>query len=194
MSWSLGEIRTLSQKAARGIGMPWGLAEEAGYSVDWLEGRGLPGVMALASYLDEIDGADYSTLHCPIAAGATLSDSRDWDRLFPVEIYQPLLLIPFVSTCCETRTLTVRWNQTTAHVNSIGVAIADGGKELTIGPHLTQLAPANKRISGIQCYPRVPADRKDFVQSLNRHAEKTYAPATEASRLSGAGAGLNDND
>ena len=30
--------------------------------------------------------------------------------------------------------------------------------------------------------------------SLGRYAHKTYAPATEASRLSGAGAGLNDND
>ena len=29
---------------------------------------------------------------------------------------------------------------------------------------------------------------------LNEHAQKTYAPATDESRLSGAGAGLSDND
>ena len=29
---------------------------------------------------------------------------------------------------------------------------------------------------------------------LNEHAHKTYAPATDESRLSGAGAGLSDND
>ena len=35
---------------------------------------------------------------------------------------------------------------------------------------------------------------KECYRALERLAEKTYAPATEASRLSGAGAGLNDND
>ena len=29
---------------------------------------------------------------------------------------------------------------------------------------------------------------------LNEYAHKTYAPATDESRLSGAGAGLSDND
>ncbi len=32
------------------------------------------------------------------------------------------------------------------------------------------------------------------IQLLNTFAAKTYVPATEASRLAGAGAGLNDND
>jgi hypothetical protein len=32
------------------------------------------------------------------------------------------------------------------------------------------------------------------VTALQYFAEKTYAPATDESRLAGAGAGLNDND
>ena len=44
MSWSLGEIGALATKAARGSGMDWGLADEAGYAVKWLQRRQLPGV------------------------------------------------------------------------------------------------------------------------------------------------------
>ena len=36
MSWSLSEIGALATKAARGSGMDWGLADEAGYAVKWL--------------------------------------------------------------------------------------------------------------------------------------------------------------
>ena len=51
MSWSLGEVRALAVKAARGSGLPWGLAEEAGFAVQWLEARGGPGVEALSQYI-----------------------------------------------------------------------------------------------------------------------------------------------
>jgi len=34
----------------------------------------------------------------------------------------------------------------------------------------------------------------ECIAVLTRFAHNTYAPATEASRLAGAGAGLSDND
>lgn len=43
-------------------------------------------------------------------------------------------------------------------------------------------------------HSRVPASDSESMMKLNHLAEKTYAPATENSRLRGAGAGLNDND
>ncbi|MDP4784892.1 MAG: DUF3726 domain-containing protein, partial [Alphaproteobacteria bacterium] len=42
--------------------------------------------------------------------------------------------------------------------------------------------------------PRVPVTASACITVLNSFAKNTYAPATEASRLAGAGAGLNDND
>jgi hypothetical protein len=42
--------------------------------------------------------------------------------------------------------------------------------------------------------PRVPVTASACITVLNGFAKNTYAPATEASRLAGAGAGLNDND
>ena len=41
---------------------------------------------------------------------------------------------------------------------------------------------------------RVSDDNIAYVSILENLAYKTYAPSTEASRLAGAGAGLNDND
>ena len=41
---------------------------------------------------------------------------------------------------------------------------------------------------------RVFDSAEPYIKILTNFAHKTYAPATEASRLAGAGAGLNDND
>ena len=32
-SWSVSEASSLAIKAARGVGMPWGIAEEAGFAL-----------------------------------------------------------------------------------------------------------------------------------------------------------------
>ena len=61
MSWSLGEIRALAIKAARGAGMPWGMAEEAGFASHWLLQQGLPGTELLATLLTLHDKTDAAT-------------------------------------------------------------------------------------------------------------------------------------
>ena len=43
-------------------------------------------------------------------------------------------------------------------------------------------------------FSRVPVTASACITVLNSFAKNTYAPATEASRLAGAGAGLDDND
>jgi hypothetical protein len=50
-------------------------------------------------------------------------------------------------------------------------------------------------IEGVKQIPsyRACLSEKQF-KILNEYAYKTYAPATDESRLSGAGAGLSDND
>ena len=46
---SLAEIDAMGRKAARGAGLPWGLAEEAGRAARHLAAWGLPGPEALAA-------------------------------------------------------------------------------------------------------------------------------------------------
>ena len=50
-------------------------------------------------------------------------------------------------------------------------------------------------VDGVKQIPsfRACLNERQF-KILNEHAHKTYAPATDESRLSGAGAGLSDND
>ena len=55
-----------------------------------------------------------------------------------------------------------------------------------------------ERINAISGQTLPKRDRADLpahtYAALDRFAQRTYAPATEASRLAGAGAGLTDND
>ena len=53
---SQNEIEQLCLKAARGAGMSWGLAEEAGFAAAWLAMRGLHGPGGLLAQLrDSMD-------------------------------------------------------------------------------------------------------------------------------------------
>ena len=73
----------LATKAARGAGMPWGLADETGVAVSWLQGRGNAGLAALCRYLKwrkmavwragQIAQLDKSC-YCPIALGTAYMD------------------------------------------------------------------------------------------------------------------------
>ncbi|MGX9357101.1 hypothetical protein ACS3SW_18605 [Roseobacteraceae bacterium S113] len=82
-------------------------------------------------------------------------------------------------------------------------AVTDALAALPAGPLLTlALRPTPDTPLG-QSYleARSRADLPDRLEMsdalldvLSRHAHETYVPATEASRLSGAGAGLTDND
>ena len=89
MAFSLNEIEATCKRAARGAGLPWGLAEEAGKAARWLTARGLPGAEELAEVLARNDGKSYGDLApvsadgvwrapagrlCPIVTGAALCD------------------------------------------------------------------------------------------------------------------------
>jgi hypothetical protein len=106
MSWSLGEIGALATKAARGSGMDWGLADEAGYAVKWLQRRQLPGVAALCRYLSwrqagEItiwpDDTARDGHYCPIATGAAYGDGVFGYEVQFARVRTPLLLAPFIA-------------------------------------------------------------------------------------------------
>ena len=190
MSYSLAEIDAQCRKAARGAGYPWGLAEEAGRAVRWLEARGMPGAEALAGLLAAQDGCDYAMLRpasldgiwqaaggalCPIIAGVTLADHAPFKvppRLGTVRA--PVLLLPFLAAanlwCDESANFADRDDLDFAEVS------------LTHGPHdLPDPSPASRVIA------------PDVWAALDRFAHRTYVPATDASRA-GAGAGETDND
>ena len=209
MSWSLGEIAALATKAARGSGMDWGLADEAGYAVKWLQRRQLPGVAALCRYLSwrqagEItiwpDDTARDGHYCPIATGAAYGDGVFGDDVQFARVRTPLLLIPFISlraantpVCLSMENAVFVLTQDKLGFSKNDTAILMDSSACQIYAASDDELPAMITMAN-DAIPRVPVTASACITVLNSFAKNTYAPATESSRLAGAGAGLNDND
>lgn len=186
MSWSLGEVEQLVRKAVRGSGRPWGVAEEAGWTVRWLSARGFPGpesfVACLTAELDE----------CPVFAGIALSDTGrlPQPRRFPA-VVSPMIMLPFLARLCPSRVsvslLVGDVRAKLGHDDLIAYGRFPDRGAITLESVGMPVSPAPK-------YGRVGTIGPDALSLLEAYAARTYAPATEESRILGAGAGLSDND
>jgi hypothetical protein len=214
--FSLNEIESMAKGAARGAGFDWGFAEEAAKAVRWLAERDLPGVESLARLLAHNDGKSYEELApvstagiwharvgqlCPIASGAALSDRALWFvdegvvELGPVA--QPLLLLPFAANVARVpgTALELCWGDVTVAVMSNGIVCEGRRRELEVDVvrhvHCRKTAAVVDASSVSMRSRAVDADSWRRLDALSR---RTFAPASEASRINGAGAGLADND
>lgn len=183
-SFSLGEIGALAVKAARGAGHPWGIAEEAGWAVRWLARRRLPGAEALARHLGAPDGGA-----CPIVLGAYLADAGTLTDPALADVAEPLLLVPFLARAAPAG-LRVAIGDHTFRVSAQGTDLT--GPLPRRGP--IDLRPDHTALEAPEPSHRVQAIAPEAFATLQALAARTYAPATDASRAKGAGAGLVDND
>ncbi|APG49057.1 DUF3726 domain-containing protein [Phaeobacter porticola] len=216
MSHSLNEIEAMSKRAARGAGLSWGLAEEAAKGTRWLSAFGFPGTEMLAELLninDRIPSIDVSPVSLraevwhaparrmsPLIAGAALSDCAvrllERGKITMEHVNIPLLAVPFMGGAALRlgRPVAAEWD---------GARLATDGKRLCVQGSIEALrthkadrlvfsAPAD--MTGQQ-EPVMRADvSEESWEQLAKFAHRTFAPATEESRLRGAGAGLSDND
>ncbi|MEM8703695.1 MAG: DUF3726 domain-containing protein [Pseudomonadota bacterium] len=208
MNLSLNEIEATAKRAARGAGYPWGLAEEASKATRWLCFRGFDGMAALAVLLDQ--GLAVSEDHrplttdkiwrgeadlCPLATGAFLSDCAQRLRAQTLEIQQvsvPLLIVPFAANAASALKCCVRI-EIDGHVG-----VTDGNSLLCPDtlPERAERIRVLRAETTASWQPRhaLVSPDPDSWNRLTMLAHRTYAPATEESRLRGAGAGLSDND
>ncbi|MEM7653907.1 MAG: DUF3726 domain-containing protein [Pseudomonadota bacterium] len=213
MSLSLNEVEALAKKATRGAGYPWGLAEDAGKAVRWLYSRDVEASAALASVLREsaayglrdrtprLSGTPPSLWTaagnslCPIVCGTALSDLAivlDDAELSLQNVACPILLAPFAGLAAGhlDRTVSLIWGEsvvtTDSRVLSVEGEISTQTATVTVttGMPLTSPQPVRTRAN-------VPAD---ILALLDQFAAQTLAPATEESRLKGAGSSLSDNE
>lgn len=210
MNLSLGEVEALSKKAARGCGYTWGLAEEAGKAARWLCSHSVDGTAALAALLTEMDGvafsdhAPVSDVHwqarggalCPILTGAAFSDYADsllTDELNLGQTAHPILLVPFAAYAAASLKTSL------AICVSDRRFLTDGQRLSVVGePHIVSPSTVTIRADvalgpaqAVSTRAQLDPDSHDILLDF---AHRTYAPATDASRLKGAGAGLTDND
>ena len=207
MSWSLGETAALALKAARGAGMSWGLAEETAASVVWLHSRGLPGISALCSYLGQYLGQHLGQAAapqspeggCPIMTGCALIDGMmdvpetSSQTLDLGHVHAPLLLLPFVARLEPGH----YWLQASGLPGPVSITEGDGWQSHCLrgsGSCTVSLGDRPQVNSALEMITRVDGRFTCCVDRLDVYAHRNYAPATGQSRMSGAGAGLTDND
>ena len=199
MSCALGEFESLAKKAIRGAGYSWGLAEDGARAARSVASLGLPADELLATLLRQTDGQAYCVLQpgnalcCPLCLGPSLCDLPPTGETTVQNVATPLLLAPFLQNSLTNQTdgFYLSWPGASLHIAANGIT-ATGTTllcdlaEITIAPRTATIA-VPKRASRITMDARAE-------QTLLALAHRTYAPATEESRLAGAGAGLSDND
>jgi len=216
---SLNEIEAYGRRAARGAGMSWGLAEEAGKSARWLSARGLPGVELLLRLLTANDGRPYASMAptidarrwgspdgglCPVCCGAALSDRIadlvPGEELVLKALDYPLLLAPFLDHPPHPRrgSLALRWPGLRMWVSVQGVELDYEEASVLYGERADEAVlsvHARRQVSPTN-YPRIAGVdvRNPVWHGLDNLGKRTYVPASAESRARGAGAGRTDND
>ena len=200
---SFSEIETISKRASRGAGFSWGVSEEIGKSVRLLEMFGLPGILYLKSYLEQINNHNFQKIslisaenisnnipYCPISVGVNFMDQthnlEKIDKINFSNLAYPLLAVPFLSRSSE----------------------IIGKKILLKLENFKFLFNFNQSIfSNFDC-SMITKTSKFFISfnqnedsfdkmtwdTLYKISQKTFVDETESSKKTSAGAGLTDND
>lgn len=187
MTLALSELRSLITKAARGAGLGWGLAEEAGWAAEWLARRGLPAADWATLWLAaRIDG------HVsPVEVGAMLADDPVFGPL-PDGLTAPGYLLPFLDRVAI-------GNGPVAITSKQGLVVQTGPDgQIAFGPcwdsrsNAWSFAASDVRTrnqDGAQ-RPGVSGPTLDYLDAM---ALRTTVPRSESSRRD-AGSAAGDND
>ena len=194
---TLSEIGSTCQKAARGAGCLWGLAEEAGTAARILESAGLPGSECVAAILSSdracpCTGANSGPL-CGINASAMLSDRiheippdgtmEMGEVIGPILMAAPLVLAARRSDISYTLSFD-------SHNLKIGRDGIEGGAG-KFAPHATaKFVSVSQTEQPQRPSPYTQNSREISLKAwtaLETLAAKTLVPESEHSRSSGAG-------
>lgn len=184
---SLSEIIATGRKAAKGAGYSWGQADEVGRATAWLWEHGIDSITPLAELLD------YGTPKtCPIRMGTQLCDAPQLSMQSAEKVQSPILLLFFTGELGKITNSTVKLTigEAIYFTTPEAIFIAQSGTEGAITITCNAGVPNGLQLSR-QPRRTVP---KETWSRLEHWEHKTYAPASEKSRLAGAGAGLSDND
>lgn len=193
-------------KAARGAGLPWGIAEEAGYAVGWLHARGWPGASALADLLNA--GAAFGPLKVEpgrisddgassLEVGAAFSDHAGMlgRKVAVGMVRSPLLLLYFAhqAAVAAGEPVGIIWAHGGVVAGPDGEAWGDLEKLISLEVEIFWFQYGEQGERELVRPGGLPPISRDVVEGLEALATLTTVPATTESRA-GAGADDNDND
>ena len=209
--YSLGEIEAQCKKAAKGVGLSWGVAEEAGLIARHLSELHLPGSDAIYSNLKFIEdyegeplGIDLEVLKqsnkplngflLGIALLDNLAEFIQQELNVSNEVIGPLAVVgALLRLQNEKYFFTVKWENCQIIVNQDGLNVN--------GPNLNPKSVKGLAISILTSpakpfFKKISNERSKIYNwdSLTNMAHKTYVPESIQSRLLGAGAGDNENE
>lgn len=184
------ELNALITKAARGAGLSWGLAEEAGWAAEWLARRGFPAAAWAAEWLAQAVEGGPTPVEVGVGIGDVLPATKTSfsDVSVPDGISAPGYLLPFLHL------VATRFGPTeiftplglAARINSDGTATfgagwsnRTAGWSISIVSHRHEASRAGVTTSVIDC-----------LQGL---ALRTTVPPSDTSRRQ-AGSSSTDND
>ncbi len=201
---SLSEIETVSKRASKAAGFPWGIAEEVGKNIRLLEIYGLPGIKNLNDFykkrknlkfenisLISKDNRPSKFLYCPIIVGINFLDQiKTLENLNEIKINKiayPLLFLPFLIRASEVigKRLFVNFDEKDFLLNFNNNIYSNFLKNETI-------EFANK--ISIKFIKNMDSFTEKEWKDLYNLSENTFVEETESLKIAGAGAGLTDND
>ncbi len=213
---SLSEIDALCFKAARGAGLDWGEAEEAGWAAAWLSRAGLAGPTIILGWLNDLGAlerpapapgrwAPGARAQCPLRTGIALADFAGLAEgpgehpLTVVAVAHPRVTLPFLSRAARRLGLglSIGWGggrvllDTAGRLSASAIPADDhpGGANMTIK---AKAAPAPATATRDAALPLRPIALADW-QALDALALRVTVPPSAQSRA-GAGAAGDDND
>ena len=196
---SLYEIETTVKRVARYQGLSWGVAEEAGKIVKILEQSELPGLESFNNLINtpynectkilDLESSNQKKL-CPIHFGIFFLDQSHHFKnknLFRIEsIQEPLLIIPLLMKSAYKNLITFNFSSKEINFSiTPGQIISFEKKNITPQANDITLEISDQR-------------KKQYSDKtwngLYQLSLETFVEESEEKKLSGAGAGLTDND
>ena len=201
---SLSEIETVSKRASRAAGYSWGISEEVGKNIRFLEMFGLPGIKNLNHYFDErkkqkfenlklINSENKSTKlqYCPIISGTSFLDQiKSLDNINEIKferIAYPLLFLPFVSRASEIigKRLFLKLDSNEFLLNFNNNICSN-----FINNEIIKIA----NIATIKLLKNNDSFSDNEWNQLYKLSEETFVEENDSLKETAAGAGLIDND
>ena len=196
---SLYEIETTVKRSAKSQGLSWGVSEEIGKAIRVLEQSGLQGLESFKNIIDygfdnlikltDIDQKETSNL-CPIHFGIFFQDQshlKEMHQTFEFKsLQEPLISIPFLIKAAKKNLIYFH-----IHSDNLKVSITPG--EIASND-LSQIPATINNFSMNVTQQRQKQYSNETWDRLYELSLETFVEETEEKKLSGAGAGLSDND
>ena len=199
------EIETISKRATKAAGFPWGIAEEVGKNIKSLELLSISGIENLSLYLEQVKGKETfgpkeisiennikPNSFCPFYTGSALLDSaskvEEIKNLSLHSINFPILLIPFINRLSDRIGKKIKL-QIDDHNFLLNL-----NKFIATDTNLMGLIIENAKIIKIEIQENEDSFKDKVWDQLYELSTETFVEETDRLKENAAGAGLADND